>query len=302
MNGGTKLHDEPDSSLELDGIGGIYRGAKEGTHAAPTIRQQGDVVKAGNGTSVVAVPVTFAKKKPHVTVSSGGLDLAAPKIPTAKVARNSGYGSGSCDETTNGLCHAAEATADDPQVATVGTSAEAPKVSHIGVSLVSGHRKVHGHTVIGHAVDVTAPTIRTTHSTHLTFSYDATILGSRSNPNVYRGSHRLSLCRVHGLTATNPSCVFKESVAHGGGATKGDLTIVLITIKPNSLLWRAPNPDAAVTNPVSSRASKLRCFAAGRTRNAGAGRWTCTGVPCTIDTAVSLLSCACRTGPAASRT
>jgi hypothetical protein len=237
MNGGTKLRDEPGSVLELDGSGGIYRGAKEGTHAAPSIRQQGNVVKAGKGTSVVAVPVTFGKKKPHVRVSSGGLDLAAPKIPTAKVARASGYGSGSCDETTNGLCRAAEATADDPQVATVGTSAQAPKVSHIGVSLVSGHRKVHGHKVIGQAVDVMAPTIRTTHSTHLTLSYDATILGSRSTPNVYRGSHRLALCRVHGLTATNPSCVVSESVAHGGGATKGDLTIVVITIKPNSL-WR----------------------------------------------------------------
>jgi hypothetical protein len=90
---------------------------------------------------------------------------------------------------------------------------------------------------------VTAPTEKTTHSTHLSLMFDSTTAGLKSStkPIVYRDGHRITLCKVHGLTAKNTSCVFSEAVAHsrsapfaGGQQTKGDLTLFVITIQPDA--------------------------------------------------------------------
>jgi hypothetical protein len=38
---------------------------------------------------------------------------------------------------------------------------------------------------------------------------------------------------VHGLTAVNTSCIISATVSRSGAGSKGDLTVVLITIQPN---------------------------------------------------------------------
>jgi hypothetical protein len=246
MNDGTQLIDEPHSALHFNGFGGIYQGTKTGA-AAPVIQQQGKVVRDAGGTNVavVGVPVVFGKGKPNVSIQRGSLVLNAQKAPKAAVRRDSGYGIGSCVIVKLFLCKKPFATSAQPQVALVVTSAEAgsPTVSKITVAFGKAPAKLHNHRVLGQAINVTAPTEKTTHSTHLTFMYNATTPGLKlsTKPIVYRNGHAITLCRVHGLTAKNTSCVFSESVAHsgsapfaGGGQTKGDLSIVIITIQPNA--------------------------------------------------------------------
>jgi hypothetical protein len=241
MDNRTQLIDEPHSAINFDGEGGIYSGSNHGGTAAPRIRQHGAVVRDGVGTdvAVVGVPVTFGKGKPAVSILGGTLVLDRATAPKAPVARASGYGVGTCTQVKLQLCKRASPTADQPQGALVETSSEtgSPKVSRISVSLVDGPAKVHGHPVLGQAIDVTAPTKKTPHSTHLTFMFDATTAGLKSNtkPTVYRGKHAITLCKVHGLTAENTSCMLSSVVEHSNSAgTKGDLTIILITIQPDS--------------------------------------------------------------------
>jgi hypothetical protein len=240
MDNGTELIDRPHSALEFDGAGGIYVGPDAGTGAAPKIKQQGAVVRDGSGTNVVAVavPLAFGGSKPAVSVVRGSLVLAGAKAPNAPVARAGAYGVGSCQLEKLVLCKKPFATAAQPQVAMLGTSTESasPKVSAIAVSLLKAPASEKGHAVLGQAIQVTASTKKTSHSSHLTLMYDATTAGLTSSikPVVYRGSHAVSLCKVQGLTAKNTSCVISEVVAHSGSAaTKGDLTIVLITIQPD---------------------------------------------------------------------
>jgi hypothetical protein len=240
MDNGTELIDRPHSSLDFDGDGGIYAGSAAGGGAAPRIKQQGAVVRDGAGTNVVAVavPMTFGGGKPAVSVVRGSMVLAGAKAPKAPVARAGAYGVGGCELETLVLCKKPFATAAEPQVAMLGTSKEtaAPKVSKIAVSLVKGPAREKGQAVLGKAIEITASTKKTSHSSRLTLMYDATTPGltSSTKPTVYRGSHAISLCSVHGLTAKNTSCVISEAVAHSGSTwTKGDLTVVLITIQPD---------------------------------------------------------------------
>ena len=45
----------------------------------------------------------------------------------------------------------------------------------------------------------------------LTFKYDASLRGvAKANEPVFRGKHKITLCRVHGLTALNTSCVLSQ--------------------------------------------------------------------------------------------
>jgi hypothetical protein len=239
MNNGSHWTDEAHSTINFDGVGGIYRGAT-GAGGAPKLVQHGALVRNGTGTNVVVVgvPVSFGKGKTHVKITHGWLVLDRAATPKAQVRRGSGYGVGSCKLVKVAVCKQPAATAGVPQVAFLGTSKEAgsPKVSKISVSLVNGPAKLHGHQVLGQAVQVVAPHEKTTHSSHLTFSYDATTAGVTSSvkPKVYRGTHAITLCAVHGLTALNTSCIVSEKVAHGGAATKGDLTIIVITIQPEA--------------------------------------------------------------------
>jgi hypothetical protein len=239
MNNGTSWTDEPHSTVKFDGLGGIYRGAS-GAGGAPKLHQHGALVRNGTGSNVVVVgvPVTFGKGKSHVKITRGSLVLNRTATPKAPVGRGSGYGVGSCKLVKVALCKQPAATAGVPQVAFLGTSKEAgsPKISQISVSLINAPAKLHGHAVLGQAVQVVAPHEKTTHSSHLTFSYDATTAGLTSSikAKVYRGSHAITLCAVHGLTALNTSCIVSEKVAHGGAATKGDLTIIVITIQPKA--------------------------------------------------------------------
>lgn len=236
MDRGTQLIDEPGSSLDFESPGGIYQGPKQGNDPLATLTQKGAVRKGGGGLSVVGVPMTLGKQaKRHIRVVRGGLSLQHTILPTSKVGRNSMYGVGGCTEPEGQLCRRPDANPADPQVATIGTSTAAPKVSKIGVALTNARAKLHGHRVLGQAINVTAPTIKTTHSTHLTFSFDAKTKGLPNGANgaVYRNKHRITLCKVHRLTATNTSCVLSEKVAHGGPA-KGDLTVIVISIQPNA--------------------------------------------------------------------
>jgi hypothetical protein len=237
MDNGTRLTDAAGSSLALDGPGGIYQGATTG-HQAPQLRQKGPVVKDGNGVSVVGVPVSFSKgHAPHVRVRHGGLSLQRSDVPVAKVVRAGMYGVGGCTEKHNQLCRRPDASKAAAQVATIGTSSEAaaPKVNKVGLALVKGPKQIHGKRVLGQATDVSAPTVKTTHSTHLTFSFDATTKGlpHAAAAPVYRNKHRITVCRVHGLTAKNTSCVLSEKIAHSGPA-KGDLTVIVISIQPKA--------------------------------------------------------------------
>jgi hypothetical protein len=236
MNDGTRMIDKGGSSLAFGGPGGIYLGASN-RHPAPSLSQRGRVSKTGSGISVVGVPVGFAKSHaPHIRVRGGGLSLQRSDVPVSKVVRAGSYGVGGCTAPKNQLCRRPDATTAAPQVATIGTSSEAaaPKVSKVGVALASGPAKVHGHRVLGQQADVTAPTAKTTHSTHLTFSFDAKTKGLPGpTALVYRNKHRITLCHVHGLTAKNTSCVLSEKVAHSGPA-KGDLTVIVISIQPKA--------------------------------------------------------------------
>jgi hypothetical protein len=234
MGNRTSITDLTHSTLAFNGPGGIYRAAKGPT---PTLKQHGSVVKTGRGISVVGVPVAFAKTHAaHIRVRGGGLSLQRSNVPVRKVARGGSYGVGGCTERKNRLCRRPDATTAAPQVVTIGASSEAaaPKVSKVGVALTAGPAKVHRHKVLGRQADVTAPTAKTTHSTHLTFSFDAKTKGLPGpTAPVYRNKHRITLCHVHGLTAKNTSCVLSEKVAHGGPA-KGDLTVIVISIQPNA--------------------------------------------------------------------
>jgi hypothetical protein len=233
MNNNTSLIDEAGSSLALQSNGGIYQGADEGYASPPALKQQGSVSKTDGKTTVLGVPVTIrGTVKPKVT--AGDLALDATKTPVARVSRGTSYGVGSCIQLKLRLCHRVDATPDEPQTAMIGTSTAGPKVSKIAVSLVDGASHVHGKPVIGKAIDVKAPTAKTTHSTHLTFSFDGSMKGLRKSAAVYRGKHAITLCKVHGLTAQNTSCIISRVVSHGGPDTNGDLTIVLITIQPNA--------------------------------------------------------------------
>ena len=240
MGNRTQLIDEPHSTLALNGQGGIYRATNSGGGTPPSISQQGRLVRNGSGTqvAVVGVPLTFGKTR-SVSVHGGTLAIDAAKLPSAPVKRASGYGVGSCQLVKLVLCKTVIATSAAPQAALVETSSESgsPAVSNITVALAKGPATLHGHKVLGRAIDVTAPTGKTTHSTHLTFILDATTAGLKSStkPTVYRGTHAITLCAVHGLTAKNTSCVKTEQVAHSGSArTKGDLTVFVITIQPNA--------------------------------------------------------------------
>jgi anti-sigma factor RsiW len=240
MDSGTKLIDEPHSSIHFDGQGGIYRGATVRGAAAPRVSQQGKLFRHGVRTdvAVVGVPLTLGTKA-SVSVLGGTIALDVTKLPKAPVHRGSGYGMGSCNLVKLVLCKGAYSTAADPQGVVVRTSTEsaAPAVSNIAASLVAAPARVHGHPVLGRAISVTAPTKKTTHSTHLTFTYDATTRGLKpsTKPRVYRGTHQITLCAVHGLTAKNTSCVLSEGVAHSGSAgVRGDLIIIVISIQPEA--------------------------------------------------------------------
>jgi hypothetical protein len=235
MDNGTQWIDERGSALDLLGNGGIYQGARAGHHALATLTQLGAVTRGGKGTSIVGVPVTFGRKvTPHVTGGSVAFDARA--VPVAKARRGVEYGVGGCRQVGIGLCHTFDATANTPQDAVIGTSTAGPKVSRISARLVKAPSKIHGTSVIGRSVAVKAPTEKTTHSTHLDVNYDASMkgVGPKTKPVVFRGKHRITLCRVHGLTAKNTSCVFSAKHGHSG-PTKGDLMIVVITIQPKAL-------------------------------------------------------------------
>jgi hypothetical protein len=119
----------------------------------------------------------------------------------------------------------------------IGASSEsaAPSTNKVAVSLGHAPSTVHGHHVLGRSIRVVAPTKKTSHSMHLTFTYDVTTKGLKKHtvPTVYRNNKKLTLCRVHGLTAVNTSCVLSAGVSHSGKGIKGDLTVVLITIQPD---------------------------------------------------------------------
>ena len=238
MDRGTGWSDEAHSTIKFQGVGGIYpRAAGSGSPA--TLLQRGALVRNKSGTNVVVVgvPVDFGAHPPKVAVIRGSIVVNHNSVPVAPVGRSSGYGVGSCTLVTTHPCKRPNATAQSPQVAYAGTSASsgAPRTSHLSVALVNGPATVNGHKVLGKQINVTAPTEKTTHSTHLTFALDATTKGLGAHPQVFRNGRAISLCRVHGLTARNTSCILSEKIATGGGgATKGDLSIVAITIQPNA--------------------------------------------------------------------
>ena len=239
MSDGTTLTDEADSRLQLNGEGGIFLGSKQG-RGTPQIRQAGRISRHGVSTegSVVGVPLRLGKPRPAVSLPSGQLILDGNKAPKAAAGRATRYGLGTCGRVTLTVCLHPIANRDQPQTAVIGTSSEsaAPKTSTVAISLGKAPKKVHGHRILGRAIHVTAPTKKTSHSTHLTFGYDVTTAGLKASTKalVYRGKHAIPLCSVHGLTATNTSCIVSEGVTHSGKGVKGDLTVVVISIQPDA--------------------------------------------------------------------
>lgn len=233
MAAGTTITDDPHSALELDSIGGIY---PAGTPTASLI-QDGPVTRAGDGNSVVGVPTTFGGKV-KVTISKGGFVVDNPAPPKATLSRGTSYGSGSCQQVRFNLCRVPDAIAADPQVAYVTTSSEAGSPTHQPIRVaVSAHgpTSIAGHKIIGHVVTVTAPTGHTWHSTHLHFTYDASLRGvsSTSEPSVWRDGHKITYCAAHVLTSVNTSCVSVVTRLHGG-PDNGDLSLFVITIQPKA--------------------------------------------------------------------
>jgi hypothetical protein len=239
MSDGTTLTDEAHSKLQLNGEGGIFEGSKQG-RGTPQIRQSGRISRHGVSTegAVIGVPLRLGKPRPAVSVTTGQLILDGNKAPKAAAGRATRYGLGTCGRVTLTVCLHPIADRDQPQTAVIGTSSEsaAPKTATIAVSLGKAPKKVHGHRVLGRAVNVTAPTKQTSHSMHLTFGYDVTTAGLKAHTKaaVYRGSRAVPLCSVHGLTATNTSCIVSEGVTHSGKGVKGDLTVVVISIQPDA--------------------------------------------------------------------
>jgi hypothetical protein len=225
MVDGTSLIDEAGSSLELQGEGGIYPNQPD---AKASIKQEGSVTKTGAGLAVIGVPVSL-KKSVKPVIKSGGLSFATNAVPKVNLPRNTSYGVGSCDATDRKLCHTTAATKPVPQSAIVTTSTEAPAKSAVRVALTGAPKQIDGNTSIGKSVTVTAPTERTTHSTHLFFKYDASMkgVGAAIEP-VYRGKGKITVCKVQGLTAENTSCVLSQKIV------KGDLEIIVISIQPNA--------------------------------------------------------------------
>jgi hypothetical protein len=239
MSNGTTLIDEAHSRLQFNGEGGIFRGSTRG-RGAPVIRQAGAISRHGVSTegAVVGVPLRWPKRPPAVSVQTGQLILDGTKAPKAAAGRGTRYGLGTCGHVTLTVCLHPIADRDQPQTAVIGTSSEAaaPRISTVAVSLGKAPAKMRGHRVVGRAITVTAPKKKTSHSTHLSFGYDVTTAGLSAGmkPIVYRGTHAIQLCSVHGLTATNTSCVVSAGVAHSGTGVKGDLTVVVISIQPDA--------------------------------------------------------------------
>jgi hypothetical protein len=238
MNHRTTLFNESGSTLLLHGPGGIYDGAAEGYAEPAAIHQSVNsaISKDAPGSSVVAVATKFSAPAIHeITVSDGTLGINARNVRKARVSRGSEFGIGSCEPGKNRLCRAVQATAARPQKVLVAASTAGPKVSKFAIKFGSA-TTIHGRKVIGKPAVVTAPTKRTTHSTRLTFSFDATIKGvsPKTAPAVYRNKHKITLCKVHGLTAKNTSCVISEGPAKGSKDANGDLEVVVISIQPNA--------------------------------------------------------------------
>jgi hypothetical protein len=232
MNNGTTWVNEDGSTATFAGDGGIYEGAREGHSSAATLEQDGAVTRDGKGTAVVGVPTSFGKGvKPKVV--HGGIGFSGRAVPKGKAKRGTTYGFGSCEEVKANLCHDAVATTDDPQTALLGTSTAGPKKSKVKLALHNAPRKVKHHKVIGDEVEVTAPTEKTTHSTHLMFAFDTTIGKLPKHPTVFRNGKAITLCKVAGLTAKNTSCAISEKIGKKAD-TKGDLTIIVISIQPNA--------------------------------------------------------------------
>jgi hypothetical protein len=224
MVDGTSLIDEPGSSLELQGEGGIYPNQPD---ANASMKQKGSITKTGDGVSVLGVPVSLAKSVKPV-IKGGGLSIASNAVPNIKISPNTYYGVGSCDATDRTLCHTAVATKSFPQTALVKTSTEAPKRSAVKVALTAA-KHINGSKPIGHSIPVTAPTERTTHSTDLAFNFDASMKGvGKATEPVYRGTDKITICHVQGLTAENTSCVLSQKIVNG------DLEILVISIQPNA--------------------------------------------------------------------
>ncbi|HTW20252.1 MAG TPA: hypothetical protein VME70_08590 [Mycobacteriales bacterium] len=240
MGNHTELFAEPKSTLRFDGTGGIYREVAGSVATSPIVIEEGNLVRDGGGTNtvVVGVPVSFGSRHPSFSVLRGAIVINRNAVPKSPVHRGGQIGVGSCAPVTLVLCKQPEATAAAPEGVVLATSSEAgsPKVNHVGLKLRPAPATLHGHRTLGRAVEVSAATAHTTHSTHLTFDFDATTPGvtSKTSPIVYRNSHKITLCRVHGLTAKNTSCIFFVKHLHGGAATKGDLELMVITIQPDA--------------------------------------------------------------------
>ncbi|MBV9484953.1 MAG: hypothetical protein JO246_02740 [Frankiaceae bacterium] len=232
MNSGTTWVNEAGSSTSFSGDGGIYEGSREGYPAAGTLEQDGAVSRDGNGTAVVGVPTAFGSGiKPKVR--HGGIGFNGHAVPKGKLRRGTTYGFGSCEQVKANLCHDAVATTDDPQAALLGTSTAGPKKSNVKLSLHKAPKKLKGHKVIGKEVRVTAPTEKTTHSTHLTFAFDSTLRHITKHPTVFRDGKAITLCKDAGLTAKNTSCAISEKIGKKAD-TKGDLTVIVISIQPDA--------------------------------------------------------------------
>lgn len=235
MGDGTSLIDEAASLVDLDGNGGIYRLTPTSGGTSPSIVQSGRLVENGPGKSVIGVPTKFAGG--HVKVTKGSLLVNSNTLPTAPLARNTGYGIGTCEVLKNQVCHLVEATPRAPQSAMVTTSTLAPKASLVKVKLAATNpHSISGHALLGKKMTVRAPHRRTTHSTHLTITFDRTVRGVRHGlkPRVYRNGHKITYCSAHGITAVNPSCVFSAKTLSSPSPNKGDLQLFVITIKPKA--------------------------------------------------------------------
>jgi hypothetical protein len=236
MDDGTKLIDEAGSTLKIEGVGGIYQGTSIAKLPVAKVMQSGAVAKSGDGKIAVGVPVSFPVK-PKVTVSAGQLFFQSSSAPKASVGRASAYGVGTCASEPLKFCRGVGATSADPQSATIATSSEsgAPKSQRLAITLKSAPKKVGGHAVIGKAVEVTAPTAKTSHASRLIFIYDNSLHGvnSKTKAIVYRGhskAKRVPMCKVDPVSTKNPSCLLSAKVASSGSKpTSGDLTITIVT-------------------------------------------------------------------------
>ena len=236
--------------------GGYYQGFAIPGFGLSSFTNSGLVNKSG-GTGVSVIDAAFSSTDPGSTftgvqqVQSGELTIVTPGVSvvrTAKVKQGARFGNGgpaACDAHSDpGSCQAAEATPDDPEVATVELTKPGTTSSNVTIEEVSGVPPVTGQ--LGVPVRIETPNAKADATAPLRFRIllDAGLLGGVdpdvfvSTANVARQATttgpyvNLPNCDMFGNpSAANPSCVARQlSTTETDALGNGDVVLVVSSL------------------------------------------------------------------------